>query len=133
MPKTPKNASYSSRRLAKSHIQDDLDLDIAELPVNINLEKPQKSSQRRQSTPAERTKRHSNTFPNRKDQKRKGNDPEEGGSLGHKLDRQYRETAQEILQEEDEEQEEKLLLHSKDGLTSTHYVTILNYIIYDPL
>ncbi|KAI8891122.1 Pkinase-domain-containing protein [Backusella circina FSU 941] len=122
MPKTPKNASYSSRKLAKSHhIQDDLDLNIAELPVNINLEKPHKSSQRRQSTPAERTKRHSNTFPNRKDQKRKGNDPEEGGSLGHKLDRQYRETAQEILQEEDEEQEEKLLLHSKDGLTSTHY------------
>lgn len=57
-----------------------------------------------------------------------------GGSLGHKLDRQYRETANEILSKKpitgaltDQDKEEKLLLHSKDGTSTTHYVSHIIY------
>ncbi|KAI7895905.1 uncharacterized protein EV154DRAFT_494138 [Mucor mucedo] len=106
-------------------------------------EQETKKNTRRLSSPAER-KRQSHTFPNRNNNHAAGsssnshgkkrhnnnNDLKEegpllGGSLGHKLDRQYRETANEILSKKPsddvEEKEEKLMLQSEDGLSTTHY------------
>lgn len=105
--------------------------------------KRQQQNHRRLSSPAERSNnRHSHTFPNRNNTnspKKRQSDivtianssgKEAGGSLGHKLDRQYRETANEILSKKpselaaaipEEDKEEKLLTYtSPDGFT-THY------------
>lgn len=131
-PKTPKNASYRKE-----------DPVVEESP----LQETSKKSSRRLSSPAER-KRQSHTFPNRNNHAagsssnphhKKRNDllmkeegvaaPIIGGSLGHKLDRQYRETANEILSKKPsddatDEKEEKLMLQSEDGLSTTHYVSL---------
>lgn len=108
--------------------------------------KRQQQNHRRLSSPAERSNnRHSHTFPNRNNTnvpKKRQSDivtitnssgKETGGSLGHKLDRQYRETANEILSKKpselaaaipEEDKEEKLLTYtSPDGFT-THYVSL---------
>lgn len=129
LPKTPKNTSYRKE-----------DQIVEEQETTTT-----KRNSRRLSSPSER-KRQSHTFPNRNNNaagsssnshnKKRHNDllmkeegiavPIIGGSLGHKLDRQYRETANEILSkkpsDEQDDKEEKLLLHSKDGLSTTHYV-----------
>lgn len=108
--------------------------------------KRQQQNHRRLSSPAERSNnRHSHTFPNRNNTnspKKRQSDivnittsgKETGGSLGHKLDRQYRETANEILSKKpseladaipEEDKEEKLLMYtSPDGFT-THYVSLI--------
>lgn len=128
-PKTPKNTT-SYRK--EDHLVED--------------QQETKKSPRRLSSPAER-KRQSHTFPNRNNNaagsssnshhKKRHNDllmkeegvaaPIIGGSLGHKLDRQYRETANEILSkkpsDEQDDKEEKLMLQSEDGLSTTHYVS----------
>jgi hypothetical protein len=143
-PKTPKNASYASRKGGKSSILDDQDTILEEqqdiVSDGLKHQHHPRKQHRRLSSPAERTKRQSHTFPNRNNaasggsSKKKHDDKEEdvaapiiGGSLGHKLDRQYRETANEILAKKPSDEavdlkEEKLLLHSKDGLSTTHYV-----------
>lgn len=129
-PKIPKNLSSYSRKQGK-HAQ------IVEEPVE-----PDRRQHRRMSSPAERTKRQSHTFPNRNNvpgnSNKKRNELEmrkeeiKGGSLGHKLDKQYRETANEILAKKpaadastEDDKEEKLLLHSKDGSSTTHYVSLV--------
>ncbi|CEP17185.1 hypothetical protein [Parasitella parasitica] len=128
LPKTPKNASI--RNKPKDILED-----------MTNQQQKQKKQQRRLSSPVERNKRQNNTFPNRNNtngvnasgsSKKRGDlemmqeevaPPVKGGSLGHKLDRQYRETANEILSKKpsEEDKEERLLLHTKDGQTTTHY------------
>jgi hypothetical protein len=129
-PKTPKHISYSRKQ--GKHAQ------IVEEPAE-----PDRRQHRRMSSPAERTKRQSHTFPNRNNvpgnPNKKRNELEmmmeekstiKGGSLGHKLDRQYRETANEILSKKpaaeaaaENDKEERLILHSKDGTSTTHYVS----------
>lgn len=136
LPKTPKNSSI--RNKSKDILEDITN------QHNHNQQQLQKKQHRRLSTPAERTKRQSNTFPNRNNtngvnnsglskkraelemMKEETAQPVKGGSLGHKLDRQYRETANEILLKKpaEEDTEERLLLHTKDGQTTTHYVSI---------
>ncbi|RCH97480.1 hypothetical protein CU098_005443 [Rhizopus stolonifer] len=91
------------------------------LQLNKSESNPKKRQHRRLSTPADGdTRRHNHTFPNRShnvDIK----EEVKGGSLGHKLDRQYRETAEEIVSKKPENQnEEKLSFTNKDGHT-THY------------
>lgn len=141
LPKTPKNASYSSRK-GKSILSEEENMILEDQELDMS-ELTKKKNQRRLSSPAER-KRQSHTFPNRNNNasssnanskkrhndilmKEEGGTPILGGSLGHKLDRQYRETANEILakkpSDEQEDKEEKLLLLSKDGHTTTHYVS----------
>lgn len=139
LPKTPKNASI--RNKSKDMLED-----ITNQHYH-NQHQQQRKQHRRLSSPAERTKRQSNTFPNRNNANGVNNSgsskkraelemmkeetapPVKGGSLGHKLDRQYRETANEILSKKptEEDKEERLLLHAKDGQTTTHYVSLYLY------
>lgn len=146
-PKTPKNASMRKRHTSISDDENNIILEEEEISSsNSAMMKYNKRSQgRRLSTPAERTNhnssRNSHTFPNRNaahvshHKKRqsdilttKEDSPIIGGSLGHKLDRQYRETANEILlkkpTQDEEDKEERLLVYtSQDGLSTTHYVS----------
>ncbi|KAI8645002.1 kinase-like domain-containing protein, partial [Parasitella parasitica] len=128
LPKTPKNASI--RNKPKDMLED-----------MTNQQQKQKKQQRRLSSPVERNKRQNNTFPNRNNNngvnasssskkradlemmKEEVAPPVKGGSLGHKLDRQYRETASEILSKKpaEDDKEERLLSHTKDDQTTTHY------------
>ena len=84
---------------------------------------------RRMSSPAAPSKRHSHTFPHNKSiitKEIKEDTPILGGSLGHKLDRQYRETANDLLAKKPSDgggEEDKLLVYtSPEGVTS-HYVS----------
>ncbi|GAN04190.1 protein kinase [Mucor ambiguus] len=135
LPKTPKNASI--RNKSKDILED-----MTNQHHHHHQQQQQKKQNRRLSSPAERTKRQSNTFPNRNNtnganasgsskkraelemMKEEVTTPVvKGGSLGHKLDRQYRETANEILAKSptEDDKEERLLLHTKDDQTTTHY------------
>ncbi|KAI8983057.1 kinase-like domain-containing protein [Pilobolus umbonatus] len=123
LPKTPKNASY--RVNGKIHLLEHGEEIIVEEDLLLS-----DNRKKRLSSTINRPRRQSNTFPNRntKDLMKRSNEHDEniGRSLGHRLDRQYRETANEILKkkpEDDDEvgKEEKLLLYSKDGITCTHY------------
>ncbi|KAG2231040.1 hypothetical protein INT48_007551 [Thamnidium elegans] len=137
LPKTPKNASYSSRKGKASILSDEENMILEDQELDIS-EIKQKKNSRRISSPAER-KRQSHTFPNRNNNasssnthnkkreilmKEEGGSPILGGSLGHKLDRQYRETANEILakkpSDEHDDKEEKLLLLSKGQFGSVY-------------
>lgn len=135
LPKTPKNASIRTK--SKDMLED--------MTNHHQQQQQQRKQHRRLSSPAERTKRQSNTFPNRNNtngvnasgsskkraelemMKEEVTPVVKGGSLGHKLDRQYRETANEILAKSptEDDKEERLLMHTKDDQTTTHYVSAI--------
>lgn len=150
LPKTPKNASSRKGGSAiKSCLLDDhhyitledqqdnvLSTDILKHHYHPPQQQQQRKQHRRLSSPAERTTKRHSTQGSIKKKHHHGKKEEGvatpiiGGSLGHKLDHQYRETANEILakkpsDEAEDLKEEKLSLSSKDGFSITHYVSLL--------
>lgn len=139
LPKTPKNASFASRK-KQPHSSLLTTTEEGMILEESNDDGVLHRQQRRLSSPASvNNKRHSHTFPNRGNMSsktstqslKKLNEMEEppvkAGSLGHKLDRQYRETANEILAKKPDgnselDKEERLLSYCKDGVTTTQYV-----------